>query len=79
MRPETAQKQLKEELAVHLFQHGFLSLGKALQLAEMAKWDFDKKLRELKSRQHYPQGNFEEDRIFRLSARKGNEPKCKIE
>jgi predicted HTH domain antitoxin len=37
MRPETAQKQLKEELAVHLFQHGFLSLGKAPQLAEMAK------------------------------------------
>lgn len=64
MRPETAQKQLKEELAVHLYRQGFLSFGKARQLAEMTKWDFAEKLGELQIPRHYTRDDLEEDMKF---------------
>jgi predicted HTH domain antitoxin len=64
MRPEMAKKQLKEELAVHLYGQGFLSFGKARQLAEMTKWDFAEKLGELQIPRHYTRDDLEEDFEF---------------
>ena len=36
--------ELKQELAIHLFQQGRLSFGKARQLADMSAWVFQQLL-----------------------------------
>ena len=38
--PGEQTTRLRRELAVRLYQKGFLSLGKARELAGMSKWEF---------------------------------------
>jgi predicted HTH domain antitoxin len=38
--PEEQEGRLRKELALRLYEKGLLSLGKALQVAGMEKWDF---------------------------------------
>ncbi|MCP4104163.1 MAG: UPF0175 family protein [Desulfobacteraceae bacterium] len=61
---EIAKKQLTEELAVHLYRQGFLSFGKARELAGMSKWEFSEKLGKLQIARHYTQEDLEEDIEF---------------
>jgi predicted HTH domain antitoxin len=61
MKPEMAPKQLKEELAVHLYRQGFLSFEKAMQLAEMTQRDFAKKTGKIRTPSHEPPDELEED------------------
>lgn len=38
--PSEQEDRLKRELAIRLYEKGFLSLGKARELAEMSRWEF---------------------------------------
>ena len=38
--PSEASTRLRRELAVRLYEKGFLSFGKARELAQMARWTF---------------------------------------
>jgi predicted HTH domain antitoxin len=42
---ENIQTEIKEALAMKLFNEGILSFGKATQLAEISKWEFMELLR----------------------------------
>ncbi len=61
---ERVKRQLTEELAVHLYQQGFLSFGKARELAHLSKWEFSEKLGERDISRHYTQEDLEEDIKF---------------
>ena len=61
---ERMESQLQEELALHLYREGFLSLGKARTLAHLTSWEFAKKLGERGIPRHYTQNDFEEDQLF---------------
>ena len=55
------QEQLKAELAVHLFEQGKLSFGKARQLAGMDVWQFMQLLGSRDIPIHYDVEDYEED------------------
>mgnify|MGYP000044180712 CR=1 FL=1 len=55
-------QELKRELAVHLFQQGKLSFGKARELAEMSAWAFQQLLGSRGIPVHYDVQDYEEDR-----------------
>ncbi len=57
MTPE----DLRRELAIHLFQQGKLSLGKAREVAGMTVWAFQQLLGSREIAVHYGQGDYEED------------------
>ncbi len=61
---EQVKKQLTEELAVHLYQRGFLSFGKARELANLSKWEFAEKLGGGEIPRHYTKEDLEEDIKF---------------
>jgi len=50
-----------QELAVHLFQEGRLSLGKAREMAGMTVWAFQQLLRSRGIPVHYDVEDYEED------------------
>ncbi|MBI1801195.1 MAG: UPF0175 family protein [Chloroflexi bacterium] len=52
---------LKTELAVHLFEQGKLSFGKARELADMTVWDFQQLLGSRGISMHYDLAEYEED------------------
>lgn len=52
---------LKRELAVHLFEQGKLSFGKARELAEMTVWEFQQLLGSRGIPIHYDVEDYEED------------------
>ena len=52
----------KRELALHLFQQGKLSFGKARELAEMSPWAFQQLLGSRGISVHYDVEDYEEDR-----------------
>ncbi|RMF93186.1 MAG: UPF0175 family protein [Nitrospinota bacterium] len=54
--------ELKRELALHLFQLGKLSFGKARELAEMDPWSFQQFLGSRGVSVHYDVEDYEEDR-----------------
>ena len=54
--------ELKQELAVYLFQQGKLSFGKAREMADMSAWDFQFVLGSRKIPVHYDLEDYEEDR-----------------
>jgi len=57
MTPE----ELKRELAIHLFQQGRLSLGKAREMAGMTVWAFQQLLGSRGIPVHYDVRDYEED------------------
>jgi predicted HTH domain antitoxin len=60
--PEKQQEPLLMiELAVSLYQGGFLSFGKARELAKMSKWEFHNELGKRRIERHYDLECFEED------------------
>jgi len=61
---EFVKKQLTQELAIHLYQQGFLSFGKARELAHLFKWEFAEKLGDRKIPRHYAKEDLEEDMKF---------------
>ena len=57
MTPE----ELKRELAIHLFQQGKLSFGKAREMAGMTVWAFQQLLGSREIPVHYGPGDYAED------------------
>jgi predicted HTH domain antitoxin len=53
--------ELKQELAIHLFQQGRLSFGKARQLADMSAWVFQQLLGSRSIPMHYDMVDYAED------------------
>ncbi len=58
------EKRLKEELAIHLYKEGFLSFGKARELAVLTKWQFAEKLGEKQVPRRYTKDDLDEDLTF---------------
>ncbi len=54
-------QELKRELAVHLFQQGKLSFGKAREMAGMTVWAFQQLLGSREIFVHYDVEDYEED------------------
>ncbi len=54
-------KGLKVEIAVHLYEEGWLSLGKARELAGMSLWEFRQTLAARGIAPHYDVEDLEED------------------
>nr|MBC7245065.1 UPF0175 family protein [Chloroflexota bacterium] len=54
-------QELKRELAVHLFQQGKLSFGKACEMAEMTTWAFQQLLGSREISVHYHLEDYEAD------------------
>jgi predicted HTH domain antitoxin len=61
--------ELKQELAIHLFQQGRLSFGKARQLADMSAWVFQQLLGGRGIPMHYDMDDYAED----IATLKGND------
>jgi len=57
MTPE----ELRQELAVHLFQHGKVSFGKAREMAQMTAWAFQQLLGSRAIPVHYDVEEYEQD------------------
>jgi len=57
MTPE----ELRQELAIHLFQQGRLSFGKARELAGMTAWAFQQLLGVRRIPVHYDVEDYEQD------------------
>ena len=57
MTPE----ELRQELAIHLFEQGKLSFGKAREMAGMNVWDFQQTLGARHISVHYDLQDYEED------------------
>jgi predicted HTH domain antitoxin len=57
MTPE----ELRRELAIHLFQQGKLSFGKARELAGLSAWTFQQLLGSREISVHYGIAEYEED------------------
>ena len=53
--------ELKRELAIHLFQQGKLSFGKAREMAAMTVWGFQQLLGARGIHVHYGVEDYEED------------------
>ena len=53
--------ELKQELAIHLFQQGRLSFGKAHEMADMTVWVFQQLLGSRGIPIHYGVDDYEED------------------
>jgi len=65
------RKRIKEHLlidiALSLYQQGILSFGKARQLCNLNKWEFQKELGIRKIERHYEEKDLEEDIKFARS------------
>ena len=53
--------ELKVEIAVHLYEQGRLSIGKARELADMTLWEFRQLLASLRISPHYDETDLDED------------------
>jgi predicted HTH domain antitoxin len=61
---EEKDKVLLKELAITLYQRGYLSFGKARELAKMSKWEFHEEMGKRKIERHYDQENLKEDLAY---------------
>jgi predicted HTH domain antitoxin len=53
--------ELKVEMAVHLYEQGRLSVGKARELADMTLWEFRQLLASRRIPPHYDETDLDED------------------
>ena len=58
---QEANKAIRQELAVYLFEKGKLSFGQARRLSGLSVWDFIELLRDRKVPLHYDVAELEED------------------
>lgn len=56
-------QELKQELAVHLFQQGKLSFGKAREMADLTAWAFQQLLGGRGIPVHYDVEDYEQDLV----------------
>jgi predicted HTH domain antitoxin len=61
---ERMAQELLKELAIALYAHGFLSLGKARELAGMGKYEFGQLLGERGIPRHYGREELEDDLAY---------------
>ena len=54
-------QELRRELAIHLFQQGKLSFGKAREMADMTAWAFQQYLGAREIPVHYDVQDYEQD------------------
>ena len=50
---DNASREVTRMLAVHLYEHGRLSLGKACEMAGMTQWEFSDLSRDLEIQRRY--------------------------
>lgn len=62
--PAQAQQRLREEFAAYLYAEGFLSFGKARELARLSKWEFAEVLGRKQIPRHYTAADLQEDLRF---------------
>jgi predicted HTH domain antitoxin len=55
------KSELKIEMALYLYEHGRLSIGKARELANMSLWEFRQQLAARRIAPHYDVADLEED------------------
>ena len=55
-------QELRQELAVHLFEQGKLSFGKAREMTDLSIWTFQQLLGSRAIPSHYGLEDYEEDR-----------------
>ena len=58
------EARLRLELAVHLYEEWLLAFGKAVELAQLSRWDFAAELAKRKIERHYTEQELEEDFAF---------------
>jgi len=61
-------QRLSEELAAHSYAEGFLSFGKARELAKLSEWEFAELLGRKDIPRHYTEDDWQEDRQFAYGA-----------
>ena len=61
---DVIKDRLTEEFAIHLYKEGFLSFGKARELASLSKWQFAERLGDKEITRHYTDDDLEEDLHF---------------
>ena len=61
--------ELCTELALALYWRGVLPLGKARQLAEMTRWQFEELLGQRRVARHYTEKDLAEDQAYARSDR----------
>ena len=59
--PEEMEAEFRKELALSLYRRGVLSLGKAMLLAQMTRWEFEELLGEREVIRHYTQADLKGD------------------
>lgn len=59
--PGEAERELRKELALALYQRQVLSFGKARALAQVTRWEFEELLGERKVTRHYSEEDLQED------------------
>lgn len=59
--PAEVEKEFLKELALALYQRGVLSLGKARNLAQMTRWEFEELLGQRRIVRHYTHADLQED------------------
>jgi predicted HTH domain antitoxin len=55
-------QELQRELAIHLFERGVLSFGKAREMSDMTVWAFQQLLASREIPAHYDTAEYEADR-----------------
>jgi len=56
--------ELRRELALALYQRGALTLGKARQLADMSRWEFESLLGQRRIMRHYGKDDLTADLTY---------------
>ncbi len=64
--PREMEREFRRELALALYQRGALGIGKARQLADMTRWDFEALLGERDIVRQYTANDLEEDLDYGL-------------
>lgn len=65
--PDTIQAELQQELALALYQRGVLSSGKACDLAELNRWEWEALLGARKIPRHYADDELDRDIAYATS------------
>ena len=58
---DNASREVTRMLALHLYEHGRLSLGKACELAQMTQWEFADLNKELGIPRRYSKAELQSD------------------
>jgi predicted HTH domain antitoxin len=59
--PDEMERELRRELALALYQRQALPFGKARELAQMTRWEFEELLGQRQILRQYSEEDFEED------------------